>query len=259
MKAGFGTQAISTVTTDADGLAEVHVASSKQERDNFWVIAAKGNETAIVTPASYAFSMSETSRWAAYVYTDRPVYRPGHTVHWKAVLRERVENHLELPKSQPIHVVVSDEQERSVFDKQMDISAMGTVAGDVVLPAAASLGYYTIRLGDADSGVNGEFRVEEYRKPEYQVRVTAAKPRVLQGDPMKVVIDSRYFFGEPVANAKVKYRVYHSPHYWWDEGDDDSDGGAARATIVAITGDDSVGYGADQESEQTGSWMRMAS
>ena len=96
VKAGFGTQEISTLTTDADGLAEVHVASSKQERDNFWVIAAKGNETAIVTPASYAFSMSETSRWAAYVYTDRPVYRPGHTVHWKAVLRERVENHLEV-------------------------------------------------------------------------------------------------------------------------------------------------------------------
>ena len=99
VKAGFGPQEISTVATDADGLAELHVTGSKQERDNFWVIASKGNETAIVTPASYAFSMSETNRWAAYVYTDRPVYRPGHTVHWKAVLREKVENHLELPKS----------------------------------------------------------------------------------------------------------------------------------------------------------------
>ncbi len=34
---------------------------------------------------------------------------------------------------------------------------------------------------------------------------------------MPVTIDSRYFFGEPVANAKVKYRVYHEPHYWWGE------------------------------------------
>ena len=127
-----------------------------------------------------------------------------------------------------------------------------------MLPATASLGYYTIRLGDADRGVNGEFRVEEYRKPEYQVRVTAAKPRVLQGDSMKVVIDSRYFFGEPVANAKVKYRVYHSPHYWWDEGDDDSDGGASAGDDSS--GDDSVGLwrgsgvGADWAA-----WMRTAS
>ena len=59
--------------------------------------------------------------------------------------------------------------------------------------------------------------VEDYRKPEYQVRVSPAKARVLQGETMPVVIDARYFFGEPVANAKVKYRVYHSPHYWWDE------------------------------------------
>jgi alpha-2-macroglobulin len=65
-----------------------------------------------------------------------------------------------------------------------------------------------------------------------------------------VVIDSRYFFGEPVANAKVKYRVYHSPHYWWDEGDDDNGGGASAGEDSS--GDDSVGYGADQESEQTG-------
>ena len=57
----------------------------------------------------------------------------------------------------------------------------------------------------------GEFQVEEYRKPEYQVRVTPAKPRVLQGETMQVVIDSRYFFGEPVANAEGEVsRVSHA-------------------------------------------------
>ena len=39
---------------------------------------------------------------------------------------------------------------------------------------------------------------------------------------MPVTIDSRYFFGEPVANAKVKYRVYQRRHYWWGEEEDDS-------------------------------------
>ena len=67
---------------------------------------------------------------------------------------------------------------------------------------------------------------------------------------MQVVIDSRYFFGEPVANARVKYRVYHSRHYWWDdEGGDDSTGGTAAGEG---SDDASVGYDADQQSEQTG-------
>jgi hypothetical protein len=65
---------------------------------------------------------------------------------------------------------------------------------------------------------------------------------------MQVVIDSRYFFGEPVANAQVKYRVYHSPHYWWDEEDE----GQADATEGEESNDGYLGYGADQQSEQTG-------
>ena len=67
-----------------------------------------------------------------------------------------------------------------------------------------------------------------------------------QGETMPVVIDARYFFGEPVSNATVKYRVYHSPHYWWDEegGYDDGCGEGSDQH--------DLGYDAAQQSEQTG-------
>ena len=163
-----------------------------------------------------------------------------------------MENHLEVPKPLQVHVTVSDQENHAVLEKDMTISVEGTLAGDVELRANASLGYYTIRIGSADDGVVGSFRVEEYRKPEYQVRVSAAKPRLLQGDKMQVTIDSRYFFGEPVANAVVKYKVFHAPHYWWGDEDDETNPwmGAAEDTDEAT--DDSVGYGADQVSAQTG-------
>ncbi len=156
-------------------------------------------------------------------------------MHWKGILRAKVENHLELPKLATIHVTIADQDDHALLDKDMPLSA-GAVYGDLTLPATATLGYYTIRLrngpasddADNDAGT-GTFRVEDYRKPEYQVRVSPAKPRLLQGETMPVVIDARYFFGEPVSNAAVKYRVYHSPHYWWDDegsGDDRADMGA---------------------------------
>ena len=178
---------------------------------------------AVVTPGGYALNGFQGGRWSSYIYTDRPVYRPSHVVHWKAILRARVQNHLELPKLATIHVTIADQDDHALLDKDMPLSAAGSVNGDLTLPATASLGYYTIRLRngppsddpDAYAGT-GQFRVEEYRKPEYQVRVTPAKTRLLQGESMQVVIDARYFFGEPVANAQVKYRVYHSAHYWWD-------------------------------------------
>jgi len=252
VSAGFAQQQQATGTTDADGLAPLQMTAPKPLPDNFWVLATHGDDVAAVTPGGYALSGFQGGRWSSYIYTDRPVYRPGHVVHWKGILRARVENHLELPRLSTIHVTIADQDDHALLDKDMPLSAAGNVTGDLTLPATATLGYYTIRLRDgpvsddvdADAG-NGQFRVEDYRKPEYQVRVSPAKPRLLQGETVPVVIDARYFFGEPVSSAKVKYRVYHSPHYWWDEegGSDEEAGGDDQPEI---------GYDAAQQSEQTG-------
>jgi hypothetical protein len=75
----------------------------------------------------------------------------------------------------------------------------------------------------------GSFYVEEYKKPEYQVTVKPGAQRVLQGNSIQAVIEAKYFFGEPVANAKVKYVVHTTQHYWWDEEDDDETGEDAES------------------------------
>ena len=212
VKAGFADKQQASGATDADGLAPLKMTGVPTESDAFWVVATSGEDVAVVTPGSYALSGFQGSQWASYIYTDRPVYRPGHTVHWKAVLRAKVENHLELPKPGNMHVTISDQDDHALVEKDMPLSPAGSVYGDFPLPADAKLGYYSIRLGD-DAGA-ASFRVEDYRKPEYQVRVNPGKRRVLQGETMPVTIDSRYFFGEPVANGAVKYRIYHAPHYW---------------------------------------------
>ena len=248
VKFGFGHKEQGSAETDGDGVAELHGAVNKQEQDNLWVIAAADHDFAAVTPMTWAFNNSGNSEWASYVYTDRPVYRPSHVVHWKALLRRRVENHLTLPGLTSIHARIADEQDHPVFDQQLPVSPDGTVAGDLTLSLHASLGYYTIRLGSPEDGIAGSFHVEEYRKPEYQVRVAAQSPRILQGQSMQVIIDSRYFFGEPVAFGKVKYRIYHSPHYWWDEND--SDEGEAGGEDQGQSADDDVSD-ADQQSEKT--------
>jgi uncharacterized protein YfaS (alpha-2-macroglobulin family) len=246
---GVGRKEMGRAQTDADGVAELHGAANTQnQEDSLWVVASANDEFAAVTPMAWSFNNSDSSKWASYVYTDRPVYRPGHTVHWKALLRARVANHLELPKIASIPVRISDEQDHPLFDQQLPVTADGAVSGDIVIPANASLGYYNIRLGGTDAEVSGSFHVEEYKKPEYQVRVTAQTQRVLQGQTNQVVIDSRYFFGEPVAFGKVKYRIYHSPHYWWEEDEDQSgDNGPGDEDQSS----DTDKYGADQQSEQT--------
>ena len=60
--------------------------------------------------------------------------------------------------------------------------------------------------------MSGNFEVEEYKKPEYEVRVTLTSRASCKGETAQAVIDARYYFGEPVSGAKVKYAVYRSPY-----------------------------------------------
>jgi hypothetical protein len=249
--AGFGQKQMATATTGTDGAAQLAITADKSQQDNFWVVAGKDNEFAADTPYTWSLNWSTAGKYAGYVYTERPVYRPTHTVHWKAILREHDGNALKLPAPGMVHVVIADENDKAVFDKQMPLAANGDLTGDLDLTKDAALGYYTITIGDQDvNAVSGGFHVEDYRKPEYRVQVTSGQKRVLEGSTMPVTIDSRYFFGEPVANALVKYRIYHEPHYWWGEDEDDQSSDDQQSADADADNSDS--YSGDEEAEKTG-------
>ncbi len=244
--AGYSQKGAVSGTTDVNGLVDLPVQGTKGENDNLWVVAARGKDVAVSTPYGWALSYASTRDIVGYAFTERPVYRPTHTVHWKAILREKDVNSLKIPETTRAHVSISDGADQSVFEKDMPITN-GNLSGEYDLPKDATLGYYTLRVASGqETLVTASFHVEEYRKPEYRVQVTASQKRVLESVTVPVVIDSRYFFGEPVAGGKVKYRIYHSRHYWWGETAEDD------ATVEADSSDDVDIGGSDEEAEKTG-------
>jgi hypothetical protein len=210
--------------TDQYGMASL-TSSAVQgvDSDAQWLLARHGSDVAIVTPSGYEFGSSASEHdTLAYVYTDRPVYRPGHTVHIKAILRQRKNDQLLLPSDLSPTLEVKDADDKTVLSRSLALSPHGTLTADFDLAPDAALGYYSVRIGGQSVEGSGNFYVEEYKKPEYQVTVKPAVQRVLQGNNITATIEARYFFGEPVAGAKVKYQVSTTTHYWWGE-DDDSD------------------------------------
>lgn len=208
--------------SDASGLAELAVADMRS--DDLRVVARSGANYAVTTLAAYAF---ETSRehWMGYIYTDRPVYRPGHTMHFKGILRQRTAGGYTVPAGKALSVDIQDAEQKPVYRKTLTANANGTIRDEFTLPPGSSLGSYSINVRSGEeSYMNGSFDVEEYKKPEYEVRVTATKARILQGEKAGAVIDSRYYFGEPVAGAKVKYAVYRGVYWFplWYEPDEDA-------------------------------------
>ena len=243
----------SSARTGADGMASLSMnvrgGAQGAEPENVWIFARHGPDAALVTPWGYGFGSNRQTDLTAYVYTDRPVYRPGHTVHIKAVVRRDKGDTLDLPDDNTLQLRVTDADGKQVLEKDEPVSAHGTVTADLTLESDAALGYYSIALlrnGQNAAGM-GSFYVEEYKKPEYQVTVKATSLRVLQGNPIQATIEARYFFGEPVEGAKVKYVVHTSTHSWWDEDEE----GEAESAGGGEDAEDS-GYGETEQQEHEG-------
>ncbi len=191
-----------------------------------------------------------------YTYTDRPVYRPGDTVHFKSIIRAQTPSGYIVPQNRELRLEMRDPRDyKTIWQQTLKLSDMGTAEWNYLIPPEANLGFYYLSMQMGERYVEGtSFSVEDYKKPEYQVKVTAQTPRVLQGQQIKATIDARYYFGEPVANAKVTW-VVHTSTYWpmgRDEGDDEAgaspDGENSEADNPGV--DDT--YGGEQESEKSG-------
>ncbi len=237
----------STSQSDSNGFATlVRGENSGGEPENLWILARHGSDTAIMAPWGYGFGQQSEQNQRGYIYTDRPVYRPGHTVHLKAVIRAEQNDTLVLPQQKPVQVTVSGPNGKELFNKGLPVSAHGTIAADINLDSDTDLGYYWIRIDGVDG--SGSFYVEEYKKPEYQVTVKTSAQRVLQGSAIQATIEAKYFFGEPVSGAKVTYVVHTSPHYWWDQSQDDEDSDAEGGE----GGDYYDSWDQSEQQEQTG-------
>lgn len=189
-----------------------------------------------------------------YTITDRPVYRPGHKVEYRMWVRQpRFQSGDAKYANQKFTLQLQNPKNETLLEKEVETDRWGGVDGTIELDDAATLGRYRLQLGrlvptKRYRNVNGRreaytemrfrqfgqgtFAVEEYRKPEYEVIVDAPTDPVKLGDEVKATVKATYFFGAPVTDATVKYKVNRTPResrwfpvgrwdwlystgYWW--------------------------------------------
>ena len=202
---------------EADPVADV-------DNDDFLVFASHKEDFAISDLESYYFSNEEggAANVTGYIYTDRPIYRPNHTVYFKGILRGVDEQGTYRPvKSDTVTVTVTDPNSARVLEKELHLSTTGTFSGEMTIGEEAPLGTYGIEASTDEGSSNGNFEVAEYKKPEYKVNVVAAQKFASAGSKSKFDVSARYFFGAPVSNADVKYYVYRSRYYPWPDYEDE--------------------------------------
>ncbi|MCY3018995.1 MAG: MG2 domain-containing protein, partial [Planctomycetota bacterium] len=167
-----------------------------------------------------------------FVITDRPAYRPDQPMKFKCWLAQtKYDAEGKSPfAGQSTMVRIHNPKGDKIFEKQFTADEYGGFDGEYALPKDATLGAYYIDI--VNRGGGGSFRVEEYKKPEFEVKVDAPTEPVMLGEKVTATITAKYYFGAPVTDAKVKYKVlrsdytatwypmgrwdwFYAPGYWW--------------------------------------------
>lgn len=198
--------------TDAEGMTVVSkdladqnhqwlvIAKNKEGRFSYWGFNGVWNQNKNDAP------YKETK---VFSITDRPVYRPNQSVKYKFWVRD-VGYELDGTHygNQEFEIKINDPKGNNLVDIKKTSDDFGGINGEYEIPEGAPLGQYTIYINKAVH-VHGtaSFRVEEYKKPEYEVTVDAPDKPLKLGDTIEARIQAKYYFGAPVTEGEVHYKV----------------------------------------------------
>lgn len=217
---------VSDLRTDEAGVIEYKRKEIRHGGNISTVVNLPGNRTAV----SFFQNWSESdpgeyhdSGPRIYVITDRPVYRPGSTVQFRAWIRTRTQGRYEpVSAGMDSSLQIFDTKNNPVFSTNLKTDGSGSISGEYKIPAEdPPLGIYSIHVrGYGPNQVHnagGLFRVEEYKKPEFEVRVKPAKTQARLGDKVKARIEANYYFRAPVAKGEVSYKIFREnyQHVYW--------------------------------------------
>lgn len=210
---------VASGTTGPDGLASLSMAMRGGGESERTIVARAGESFAFV---SAYMSSTEASSNVIYAYTDRPVYRPGQKVYLKGIARKFAGEKYQVMAGKQVTVEVRDPRDTLIYRGTKTTDRFGCYHGELDLNSETATGSYslvsTIEGEGREEGTS--FRVAAYSKPEFSVKVEFAKKRYIRNDTVKARIVASYYFGAPVANAKVSYTVRRTPYWLFYEDDE---------------------------------------
>lgn len=196
-----------SATTNQEGVARI-----PSDSNPVGATIALGGDTAIVSRSTDAlmYQWQSTPESRTYVYTDRPIYRPGDTVHVRGIDRVGYDHVWSIVDGYDVAFSVSNSRGDTIYEQRIPVSDYGTFNTSFEIPRDAPLGSYSMNVLDSWAS----FDVEEYVGAPFAVTVTPEEGEYTAGDTAHVSVNARYYFDMPVADAEVEYTVLAQDYYF---------------------------------------------
>lgn len=203
-----GTRILAEGRTNADGVLHVKPEGMDTGGD-LGVFASLDGNVAASGLESGALAFARGLAPKGYLYTDRPVYRPGETVHFRGILRDVEGGEYKAPAGKTWQCSVVDARGSVILSRDVVLSAFGTFEEAVDLGSQAGRGRYSIRVLEKATNrtYSGAFQVEEFQVDKVKLSLEFDKPYYFRGEKVRGTFTAVYYYGSPAAGKEVRYTL----------------------------------------------------
>ncbi|MFH1790732.1 MAG: MG2 domain-containing protein, partial [Candidatus Omnitrophota bacterium] len=200
-------------TSDSSGFVHFEDVNWSGDRKPFVITASKDGDQSFIELDKCTLTETDlktegrpyiSSGYEGFLYTDRGVFRPGETVHMRAILRGRDQD---TPESFPVVFEVNRPDGRQFAGINGLLSGFGTVDIDIDIPNYALTGGYTANLmlpGSKEIIGSAGFSVEEFMPDRLKVLVTMPDGRLVPGKAIPIDVKAEQFFGAPADGRNIE-------------------------------------------------------
>lgn len=170
----------------------------------------------------YRYTQNQAPYFFAYVYTDRPIYRPGQKVFFSSFVRQVWESrYLRADPKTPCEVHIKDAVGVDIYTQsECTLGPAGVVSGSIDLPDDNEItrGSYEVTLTvNRKQTFTRVFQVTSYRKPSFKVEIKADQKELVSHDPLKSHVIGSYYFGAPLKKSKARWSLMTSTYIFSPE------------------------------------------
>ena len=199
-------------TTDENGSVVINASKDKPE---YYNVRTEGNDFMNISSFYSAGYFPDTnnaeSKKQTTIFTDRSIYRPGQKVYVSGVKYIQKGDSVSVMKGEEVAVKLTDSNGRMVESVKVVTDDFGVYSAEFVLKQNAMPGYFGLSADNAYTSV----RVEEYKRPTFDVAFGKNDKEYSLGDSVCVDAMAMTFAGAPLRMAKVEYRIVRTDNTWW--------------------------------------------
>lgn len=183
----------------------------------YYNVRMAGNDFAAISSigGNASFVRETVQGWKKKVnlFTDRSLYRPGQKVYVSGMVYEQNGDSLRVVKGEKTSLKLYS-SEQSVAESAASTDDFGVLSGEFVLPQNLLPGTYYV----STDGASAIIKVEEYKRPTFDVVFTPYEDTYNMGDSLTVKGEAKTFAGAPVRMARVRYMVSRTERTWFRMG-----------------------------------------